>query len=566
MKVIRVLPLIMCLIIIVSIGGVYAIWQYSNIGPNPQKVEISIDMDEFDMASLTLVITNVEEITDETSNSQPTKIIWPRSVTASVNGSAQQKIVYKITAKNKAESGKFYCIGANSSVSNVDVAVSLNEDGTGVHPIKAAPGEEIVFYATYTLKSTINESELTVDFNFEQYAYAVTYVNDSQILYVDYVTEEESKNVRTLQGENIITNPPQGNYEFDYWMNAGSTEVKNIPARNTDDYILYPSYVNLYTATFVDQAGNVLAWDHFTNNNYSNIISLGNTTVPPVVEECIFDYWQVRVTKNGTTTIAKLSEYKFTDGVDVTIYPVYTYNGDVNLIPVDNNRDGITDEYHVGGYSNPNGQSLVEIPSYVNGNPITEIVANAFSSYDGVHSIIIPKEVTYIANNAFAEKWETIDSGETITLYYTGSYEEWMAREGNFSSSWESGISSSTRIFFLNGRDTVDVTQGYLQADVKSSWGNRTVTWNHNKSIDSSIINEYTGHCDCSISTIGDNAHVYVDTNGNIMKHNAQGTPINSAGVIIEYKRKNIFSSYKLTTNYNDTYYRYRPDRVYWLN
>lgn len=566
MKVIRVLPLIMCLIILVSIGGVYAIWQYSNIGPNPQKVEIPIDMDDFDMSSLTLVITNVEEITDETGNSQPTKIKWPRSVTATVNGSAQQKIVYKITAKNKAESGKFYCIGANSSVSNVDVAVSLNEDGTGVHPIKAAPGEEIVFYATYTLKSTINESELTVDFNFEQYAYAVTYVNDSQILYVDYVTEEESKNVRTLQGENIITNPPQGNYEFDYWMNAGSTEVKNIPARNTDDYILYPSYVNLYTATFVDQAGNVLAWDHFTNNNYSNIISLGNTTVPPVVEECIFDYWQVRVTKNGTTTIAKLSEYKFTDGVDVTIYPVYTYNGDVNLIPVDNNRDGITDEYHVGGYSNPNGQSLVEIPSYVNGNPITEIVANAFSSYDGVHSIIIPKEVTYIANNAFAEKWETIDSGETITLYYTGSYEEWMAREGNFSSSWESGISSSTRIFFLNGRDTVDVTQGYLQADVKSSWGNRTVTWNHNKSIDSSIINEYTGHCDCSISTIGDNAHVYVDTNGNIMKHNAEGTPINSAGVIIEYKRKNIFSSYKLTTNYNDTYYRYRPDRVYWSN
>ena len=566
MKVLRVLPLIMCLIILVSIGGVYAIWQYSNIGPNPQKVEIPIDMDEFDMSSLTLVITNVEEITDETGNSQPTKIKWPRSVTASVNGSAQQKIVYKITAKNKAESGKFYCIGANSSVSNVDVAVSLNEDGTGVHPIKAAPGEEIVFYATYTLKSTINESELTVDFNFEQYAYAVTYVNNSQILYVDYVTEEESKNVRTLQGENIITNPPQGNYEFDYWMNAGSTEVKNIPARNTDDYILYPSYVNLYTATFVDQVGNVLAWDHFTNNNYSNIISLGNTTVPPTVEECAFDYWQVRVTKNGTTTTTKLSEYKFADGVDITIYPVYTYHGDVNLIPVDNNRDGITDEYHVGGYSNPNGQSLVEIPDYVNGNPITEIVANAFSSYDGVHSIIIPKEVTYIANNAFAEKWGTVDSGETITIYYSGSYEEWMAREGNFSSNWESGISSSTRIFFLNGRDTVDVTQGYLQADVKSSWGNRTVTWNHNKSIDSSIINEYTGHCDCSISTIGDNAHVYVDTNGNIMKHNTEGTPINSAGVIIEYKRKNIFSSYKLTTNYNDTYYRYRPDRVYWLN
>ncbi|MBO5716031.1 MAG: hypothetical protein J6S23_06525, partial [Clostridia bacterium] len=105
-----------------------------------------------------------------------------------------------------------------------------------------------------------------------------------------------------------------------------------------------------------------------------------------------------------------------------------------------------------------------------------------------------------------------------------------------------------------------------LQADVKSSWGNRTVTWNYNKSIASSIMNEYIGHCDCSISTTGDNAHIYVDTNGNVMKHNAAGTPVNNAGVIIEYKRKNIFSSYKLTTDHNDTYYRYRPDRVYWLN
>ncbi len=559
MKVIHVLPLIMCLIILVSIGGVYAIWQYSNIGPNPQKVEIPIDMDEFDMASLTLVITNVEEITDETGNSQPTKIKWPRSVTATVNGSAQQKIVYKITAKNKAESGKFYYIGANSSSSNVDVAVSLNEDGTSVQPIKAAPGEEVVFYATYTLKSNINESDLTVDFNFEQYAYAVTYVNDNQILFVDYVTEEESKNVRTLQGENIITNPPEGNYEFDYWMNAGSTEVKNIPAGNTNDYILYPSYVNLYTATFVDQGGNVLAWDHFTNNNYSNIISLGNATVPPEVEECAFDYWQVRVTKNGTTTIAKLSEYKFTDAVDITIYPVYTYNGDVNLIPVDNNGDGITDEYHVGGYSNPNGQSLVEIPDYVNGNPITAIVANAFSSYDGVHSVVIPNTVITVGGNVLADDWGFLDSGETVTIYFEGSYNEWMAKEAAFNSDWDDGISESSRIFFLKD-GKVDTTQGYMKATKSSS----SIKWSKAE-ITSDLVKEYTDYCDCSISTKGDTAHIYVDSSGNVMGRNEEGTPVNSAGVVIEYKRKNIFSSYKLTTNYNDTYYRYRPDRVYWL-
>ena len=149
-------------------------------------------------------------------------------------------------------------------------------------------------------------------------------------------------------------------------------------------------------------------------------------------------------------------------------------------------------------------------------------------------------------------------------MYYGGSYAEWVAKEASFGSDWESGISSSTRIFFLNGGNTVDVSQGYLQAEVKSSWGNRTVTWNHNTSISQNLINEYTGHCDCEISTSGDNAHIYVDSSGNIMKHNADGTPINNSGVIIEYKRKNIFSSYKLTTNHNDTYYRYRPDIEYW--
>ena len=315
-----------------------------------------------------------------------------------------------------------------------------------------------------------------------------------------------------------------------------------------------------YTATFVDQAGNVLAWDHFTNNNYSNIISLGNTTVPPTVEECAFDYWQVRVTKNGTTTTTKLSEYKFTDGVDVTIYPVYTYHGDVNLIPVDNNRDGITDEYHVGGYSNPNGQSMVEIPDYVNGNPITAIVANAFSSDDGVHSVVIPNTVITVGDNVLADDWGFLDSGETVTIYFEGSYNEWIAKEAAFNSDWDDGISESSRIFFLKD-GKVDTTQGYMKATKSGSsikWSQATIT--------DALVTEYTGHCDCSISTIGDNAYVYVDTNGNIMKHNAQGTPINSAGVIIEYTRKNIFSSYKLTTNYNDTYYRYRPDRVYWLN
>ena len=562
MKILRFLPLLVCFLIIITVGGTYATWKYANLGPSPQKVEITVNMDEFDESLLTLTFTKVELVSDGTGNSPPTEIVWPTTIKSKIGGSKGQKVVYKVTAVNRAESGKYYYVSADSSNSNVDVAVSWNSDGIGYFPIKAAPGEEIEFYVIYTLKSNISQSELTVDFNFEVYAYTVTYVNDGVILKLDRITEENSNKAYTLANSSIVTNPPSGNNKFQYWINAGSTKVDNIPANNTEDYVLYPSYENLYTASFVDQDGNVLAWGYYTSTDKgADIKTLGNKTTPPGVEDCVFDYWQVRIP--GKTPV-KLSEYGFSDGIDITIHPIYTYKGDVSLIPVDTNGDGITDIYHVGGYSNESGQALVEIPGRVNGIYITEITGDSFSSYDGVHSIIIPKDIIYIGDNAFAEEWGTIDSGETITLYYGGSYAEWIAKEASFGSNWESGISSSTRIFFLNGGDTVDVSQGYLQAEVKSSWGKKTVTWNHNATISSSIINEYTGHCDCEISTSGDNAHIYVDSSGNIMKHNADGTPINNNGVIIEYKRKNIFSSYKLTTDNNDTYYRFRPDMEYW--
>ncbi|MBR5144681.1 MAG: hypothetical protein IKW53_06485, partial [Clostridia bacterium] len=221
--------------------------------------------------------------------------------------------------------------------------------------------------------------------------------------------------------------------------------------------------------------------------------------------------------------------------------------------------------YQVGGYSNPNGQALVEIPETVNGKPILEIAGNAFSSYDGVHSILIPKDVTYIGDNAFAEKWGTFDSGETITIYYGGSYADWIAKEPNFGSNWESGISSNTKIFFLNGGDTVDASQGYLQAKVSNS---RNVTWTLTD-ITSSIIDEYTKYCDCEESTIGDDAHIYVDESGKIMTHNDAGTPVNGNGVEIRYDviKESWFGlskEYGLTDGNITTYKRYRPDKAYW--
>lgn len=415
------------------------------------------------------------------------------------------------------------------------------------------------------------------------YEYVVTYVNNSEALDTIYVTKDMLNGDGTFSTKNDAAADlalesmkaiVDGNYTFDYWMNAGSTRVDSIEAGHSGNVILYPSFVGLYTATIVDQSGKVLGWTTFTANGdgRENVVNKAASIVPPSLGEDMKFHgeWEVRyVVVNGNTeTVVKKRLNDFTDNdfknikVDITLYPIYTYDGDVNLIPVDSDGDGVTNYYQVGGYSNANGQALVEIPASINGIPVLEVNGNAFSSYDGVHSIIIPADITSIGDNAFAEKWGTLDDGESITIYYAGSYAQWVEKEKTFGSNWESGISSSTKIFFLNGKDTVDVSQGYLQAKV-SGWGTKTVSWNHNTTITNEIINEYTGRCNCSISTTGDTAHIYKDENGNVMEHNSEGTPVNANGEVIYFQDGGWFGNDKLTDGTN-TYYRYRPDAAYW--
>ena len=354
------------------------------------------------------------------------------------------------------------------------------------------------------------EEELSVSLSEWTFPYTITFINNGEKLGVIVATEDKLEADGSLIVDKyddearaaVEASIANQKLQFSHWMNAGSTRVDTISADNTDNVVLYPSFEGAYTAMFVDQDGNILAWDTFTNNSYNNVKTLGNNTVPPVIEYCSFDYWEVHVTDNTGKTIktAKLADYKFNDSADVTIYPIYTYNGDVNLIPVDTNGDGTTDEYHVGGYSNPNGQNLVVIPDKVNGIEITAINANAFSSYDGVHSVVIPKTVTTVGGNALAIDWHLINNrtGETVTIYYEGSMAEWVALEATFTDGWDDGLGGSSRIFFLNGTDQVDPSQGYLQAKLNTNWlGTGTsLGWNI-ATVTQALKTEYTGKCDC---------------------------------------------------------------------
>ena len=47
---IHILSLLMCLVMVFTVGGVYATWEYSNIGPNPSSLDITLKLGEFDWA------------------------------------------------------------------------------------------------------------------------------------------------------------------------------------------------------------------------------------------------------------------------------------------------------------------------------------------------------------------------------------------------------------------------------------------------------------------------------------------------------------------------------------
>lgn len=399
------------------------------------------------------------------------------------------------------------------------------------------------------------------------YRYSITYINDYEVLAIKYVTEDGAVNTTNSAAQDLVEKWASanitGDWEFGGWMNAGSTKIATVPADNTKDIVLYPYFNKPYTARFVDQQGNVVAWCLFHEEDLTKLDAtkaIAEVALPNPGDDLKFDYWEVQITDNegNISERVKYSEATFSKYEnDITIYPVYLYKGDVDLIPVDSDSDGIINYYQVGGYSDPNGQAMVEIPASVNGIPILQINQNAFSSYDGVHSIVVPNGVV-IQKNAFTSG-NTFGSGEEITIYFEGTKQQWnnLVKE----SGWNYGIGTGSRVFFLkDGR--VNTSEGYLEVVDEGWFLGRDYKWSE-KTDFASVKSTYTGACNCKISTEGDTAHVYKDASGNVMSHNEAGTPVNANGKEIYFDDGGWFGDDKLTDGSN-TYYRYRPDAKYW--
>ena len=126
------------------------------------------------------------------------------------------------------------------------------------------------------------------------------------------------------------------------------------------------------------------------------------------------------------------------------VAPKTEYEG-MTLEGVDTNGDGMDDVYAVTGYDQSNEN--VDIPSSVNGVPVVEIVGSAFAEYSDLKTVWIPKSITSIGADAFADKEGFILHYEQITLLYEGTYEQWQAivKDEN----WDRYIGKGSRIYFL---------------------------------------------------------------------------------------------------------------------
>ena len=279
------------------------------------------------------------------------------------------------------------------------------------------------------------------------YAYKVVFKSESSSIdNLDVYYAESNESLLTVDNiDNDAFDKLDNSYKTDFggWVTAGSKVVETIKAGNTTNYILYPSHKQKITVRFVDQQGNIVYEETIEKNG-----SVSKVPNVPYIDGLTGTWEEGWV--NKVTNAEK----------DVTVYPIYSLDDSkIKLIPVDADQDGVTEKYQVGGYGTVGATTIVEIPAYVNGVPVTEVNADAFSSYDDLHSVVIPATVTILNYQSFTanqgSSWSP--KKDQITIYYEGDPETWNTYMNEYSAKnyehlkqgWDNNVGDGSRIFFI---------------------------------------------------------------------------------------------------------------------
>ena len=417
----------------------------------------------------TLVITNIETLDGATVNSQTHNKVMPTNAQLSINGNKGRSVTYRITVYNYSQSDTFVFNGLRyddafaDELDKMTVKISADQEGNkvltttpetvSVEGTAVAPGEEFVFYVTYTLKENLSAENILINYSFDEVIYSVTYLDNNEVWAIDHIIHPNS--IYYVRGEGPVDTSGQ-NRKFADWINANAVPVDSYPAGNTNDYTLSAKWENLYLIMFVDKNGDVLYQETFTTSSTA-LSSSGKATVDAILADL-----NANADKDMTVT---WSDYTIKGAkADIVVRPLYTYTGNLQFQPVDANNDGITDHYKVVAVSALNDP--VYIPGIHQGLPVKiveklykndnnfdygagihtitidegveELAHNSLSHTSELNTVYLPHSLKYLDKNVFSRNWG--DDKKIITIYYNGTMAEWKAIEKH--EDWDNGITT----------------------------------------------------------------------------------------------------------------------------
>ena len=323
-------------------------------------------------------------------------------------------------------------------------------------------------------------------------AYTVTYINYDETIRVEFVGDNSQAHI-LWDTEGYF----YGNSKAIAWVDGNGKEVSSIAAGNKKNYVVYPKFAGEFAIRFFDAEGNVVYYETFKERNDHTLNTAAIEAVRADIQKRVDASGKVIIVSWDRTNLNTISKSEATK--DIVVKAVYTLStSSITLTPVEGSSGNIV-SYKVTDANKTVENVLIDIPAYVGTIPVTQISNNAFAGFDNLHVVTIPTTITVLGENSFASDWGLFDSGESMTLYYEGSYQNWLDNM-TFADGWSDGLSASTRVFFLNGTDTVDKTQGYLQFTVKSSLFGKTCNFEHVATVPDNFYSDYYKECDCSVN------------------------------------------------------------------
>lgn len=442
-----------------------------------------------------VVITDVSIVSSTADYERHNRIV-PTNVKTVISGEAGDTIVYKMTAHNYSETKSFIykeMITDSNFYEDVDkFSVSVYSDLENKTPLPnntskqfqsgtpVEPGQDFVFYVTYTLKEDVSLSEIMVNYSFSQILYSVTYLNNNAEYAVDYVTDNSKAYSATKQA------PQNGSLVFAGWINVNAVKIDTIPAGNTNDYTLTAKWDNVYLIIFADANGNVVYEEQFTSSS-TKLSDEGQRIVDSKLAELNVE----AAKKNLTVT---WSDYTIKGAKsDIMVKAIYNYSGYLNLVPVyEEPDDGIVDYYKVMAVNTL--PASVVVPGYVGDVPVKVIerITNTdgesdWNNYENtvtritieegverlewnslawtpnLNTVDLPSTINYMAKNVFSRNDLFGNDKKVVTINFNGTKAEWKALLAKSDGDWDGGLKKNS---------VVKCSDGYFQLE-----GTLSLSW-----------------------------------------------------------------------------------------